>query len=210
VGLTLPREVNFDDLGLAVAVAQDHVDGTVLMVAFMNQEALSLTLATGEAHFWSRSRQRLWRKGETSGAVLHVTQIQVDCDSDAILLSVRPDGPTCHLGRRSCFVEPAVLVDQLQATLDDRREQRPAASYTTELFQVGAPAISRKIGEEATEVILAAYEGDQDHLVAEVADLWFHTMVLLVSRKLRISDVLGELARRRGAPGRGHGSGSAG
>jgi phosphoribosyl-ATP pyrophosphohydrolase/phosphoribosyl-AMP cyclohydrolase len=210
VSLTLPREVNFDDHGLAVAVAQDRVTGTVLMVAFMNQEALSLTLETKEAHFWSRSRQRLWRKGETSGSVLHVSQVQVDCDSDAILLSVLPDGPACHLGRRSCFAEPAVLVDQLQATLDDRREQQPPGSYTNELLQGGVPAISRKIGEEATEVIVAAYEDDRDHVIAEVADLWFHTMVLLVSRKLSIADVLGELASRRGGPRRSRPSDPAG
>ena len=200
--LTMPANVRFDDRGLVVAVAQDWATGTVLMVAFMDLEALEYTVATGEAHFWSRSRQRLWRKGETSGAVLVVERLQVDCDRDTVLLSVRPQGPTCHLGRQSCFAEPATLFDHLQATLEHRREDPPADSYSAELLLGGAPAICRKVGEEATEVILAAHQDAPQELAAEIADLWFHTLVLLVAKGLRSDDVLHELADRVGRPRR--------
>lgn len=188
--------------GLIPAVVQDAVTGTVLMVAYMNQEALRLTLETGTAHFWSRSRGRLWRKGETSGATLAVESIQEDCDSDTLLLSVVPAGPTCHLGRPSCFPLPAFLLDQLEETVTQRHADAPADSYTAKLLADGASGICRKVGEEAIEVILAAHENDQSHLVAEVADLWFHTMVLLRARGLRTDEVLAELKRRQGKPPR--------
>ena len=202
MSLTFPAEARFDDQGLLVAVAQDWATGTVLMIAFMDRQALERTVETGEAHFWSRSRLRLWHKGETSGAVLEVERLQLDCDGDTVLLSVHPKGPTCHLGRRSCFAEPAILVDQLQATLESRREARPEGSYTAELLSGGLAVICRKVGEEATEVILAAHQDDRQQLVAEVADLWFHTLLLLVSEGLKVDDVLGELAARVGRPRR--------
>ena len=203
MSLAIPAAVRFDDAGLVTAIAQDERTGTVLMVAYMDQAALARTAETGQAHFWSRSRRRQWRKGETSGHVLEVSSIQADCDGDALLLAVRPQGPTCHLGRRSCFPEAAAVLDELDDTLQARQRQAPPGSYTAALLQAGVPGICRKVGEEATEVILAAYETDPDHLVAEVADLWFHTMVLLTSRGRDGRAVLEELTRRRRGPAGG-------
>ena len=191
-----PTALTFDQNGLIVTIAQDAATGTVLMVAYMDRDALGRTVQTGQAHFWSRSRQALWHKGETSGNVLEVEAIQGDCDGDALLLSVRPTGPACHTGARSCFTKPATLIDSLEATIHDRNLNRPSGSYSTTLFAGGRPAMLRKIGEEATEVIVAAdHEGD-DALTREVADLWFHSMLLLEERGLSASSVLRELRRR--------------
>jgi phosphoribosyl-ATP pyrophosphohydrolase/phosphoribosyl-AMP cyclohydrolase len=189
--------LTFDQHGLIVAIAQDAATGTVVMVAYMNRDALTRTVETGEAHFWSRSRQSLWRKGETSGNMLHVESIQADCDGDALLLSVRPSGPVCHTGQRSCFSAPAMLLDQLQATIHDRNVARPPGSYTAQLLEGGRPQILRKLGEEAIEVIIAADHESDEALVHEVADLWYHAMVLLEERGLDASAVLRELAGRR-------------
>jgi phosphoribosyl-AMP cyclohydrolase / phosphoribosyl-ATP pyrophosphohydrolase len=193
-----PAALKFDENGLIVAIAQDAAAGTVLMVAYMDREALARTVETGEAHFWSRSRKSLWKKGETSGNLLRVESIQADCDGDALLLSVRPAGPACHTGNRSCFAEPAILLDQLQATIADRKATRPAGSYTAQLFDGGRPAILRKLGEEAIEVLVAADHESDDALVHEVADLWYHAMVLLEERGINSGAVLRELADRRG------------
>jgi len=193
-----PAALKFDENGLIVAIAQDAAAGTVLMVAYMDREALAHTVETGEAHFWSRSRKSLWKKGETSGNLLRVESIQADCDGDALLLSVRPAGPACHTGNRSCFAEPAILLDQLQATITDRKATRPAGSYTAQLFDGGRPAILRKLGEEAIEVLVAADHESDDALVHEVADLWYHAMVLLEERGINSGAVLRELADRRG------------
>ena len=193
-----PATLTFDANGLIVAVAQDAATGTVLMVAYMNLATLARTVETGEAHFWSRSRGSVWRKGEVSGNVLAVEAIQADCDGDAILLSVRPAGPACHTGQRSCFSAPAILLDQLHATIHERNLSRPAGSYTTKLLEAGRAQILRKVGEEAVEVIVAADHESDDKLVREVADLWYHTLVLLEERGLNSSAVLGELAARRG------------
>jgi phosphoribosyl-AMP cyclohydrolase / phosphoribosyl-ATP pyrophosphohydrolase len=193
-----PSTLHFDEHGLIVAVAQDLATGTVLMVAYMDREALSLTGETGDAHFWSRSRQRLWRKGETSGNVLHVEGIQADCDGDALLLSVHPSGPVCHTGQRSCFSAPAILLDQLQATIHERNVSRPADSYTAQLLEAGRAQILRKVGEEAIEVIVAADHESDAALTREIADLWYHAMVLLEERGLDATAVLRELANRRG------------
>jgi phosphoribosyl-ATP pyrophosphohydrolase/phosphoribosyl-AMP cyclohydrolase len=190
--------LHFDEQGLIVAVAQDRATGTVLMVAYMDREALRLTAETGDAHFWSRSRQRQWRKGETSGNLLHVEAIQADCDGDALLVSVHPSGPACHTGQRSCFSAPAILLDQLQATIHDRNALRPAGSYTAQLLKAGRAQILRKVGEEAIEVIVAADHESDDALVREIADLWYHAMVLLEERGLDSTAVLRELAHRRG------------
>lgn len=195
-------ELRFGADGLLVAVAQDVPTGAVLMVAYMNRDAVERTLALGEAHFWSRSRNRLWRKGEESGNVLHVESVQVDCDGDALLLGVHAGGPACHTGQRSCFGAAVPVVDQLDATLRDRRARRPEGSYASALFHEGRAAILRKVGEEAVEVLLAGPEAGDDALVREVADLWFHTLVLLADRGLGAADVLKELALRRGAPHR--------
>ena len=188
--------LTFDEHGLIVAVVQDGATGTVLMVAYMDREALARTVDSGEAHFWSRSRQALWHKGETSGNVLQVEEIQADCDGDALLLSVHPSGPACHTGQRSCFPRPATILDQLDTTLRERQAQRPAGSYSARLFDGGRPAILRKVGEESVEVLLAgAGEGDEA-LTNEVADLWFHTSVLLRERGLSLDEVLRVLSQR--------------
>jgi phosphoribosyl-AMP cyclohydrolase / phosphoribosyl-ATP pyrophosphohydrolase len=193
-----PAVLTFDNSGLIVAIAQDSATGTVLMAAYMDREALARTVETGEAHFWSRSRRALWKKGETSGNVLSVDSIQADCDGDALLLGVRPSGPACHTGARACFAEPAILLDQLQATIHDRNLSRPAGSYTAQLLDQGRAQILRKVGEEAIEVIVAADHENGEALVREVADLWYHAMVLLEERGIDASAVLRELAVRRG------------
>lgn len=193
-----PATLKFDGRGLIVAIAQDVATGTVLMVAYMDREALARTAETGEAHFWSRSRRALWKKGESSGNVLHVDSIQADCDGDALLLSVRPSGPACHTGARACFTEPAILLDQLQATIHDRNLSRPTGSYTAQLLDQGRAQILRKVGEEAIEVIVAAEHESSDALVREVADLWYHCMVLLEERGLDAKAVFRELRVRRG------------
>ena len=192
--------LTFDERGLIVAVAQDAVSGTVLMVAYMDREALDRTIESGEAHFWSRSRQTLWRKGETSGNVLHVESIQPDCDADALLLSVHPTGPACHTGRRACFAQPVTALDQLDAVLKDREARRPSGSYSAELFEAGRSAILRKVGEESIEVLLAGAQESDEALAGEVADLWFHTAVLLRARGLSPDAVLRVLAQRRRPP----------
>jgi phosphoribosyl-ATP pyrophosphohydrolase/phosphoribosyl-AMP cyclohydrolase len=193
--------LTFDERGLIVAVAQDAMGGTVLMVAYMDREALGRTIESGEAHFWSRSRQSPWHKGATSGNVLHVEEIQADCDADALLLSVHPSGPACHTGQRSCFAEPVTILDQLDATLREREAQRPPGSYTATLFEGGRAAILRKVGEESVEVLLAGGQESDEALTNEVADLWFHTAVLLRERGLSPDAVLRVLSRRRrGAP----------
>jgi len=189
--------LTFDERGLIVAVVQDGATGTVLMVAYMDREALARTVVSGEAHFWSRSRQAPWHKGATSGSVLHVEDIQTDCDGDALLLSVHPSGPACHTGQRSCFAEPATILDQLDATLRDREAQRPVGSYSAKLFEDGRAAILRKVGEESVEVLLAGAQESDEALTNEVADLWFHTVVLLRERGLSLAAVLDVLAQRR-------------
>jgi phosphoribosyl-ATP pyrophosphohydrolase/phosphoribosyl-AMP cyclohydrolase len=193
--------LTFDERGLIVAVAQDRATGTVLMVAYMDPEALARTVDSGEAHFWSRSREAPWHKGATSGNVLHVEEIQADCDADALLLSVHPTGPACHTGQRSCFAEPVTILDQLDATLRDREAQRPAGSYSAKLFDGGRAAILRKVGEESVEVLLAGAGESDEALTNEVADLWFHTSVLLRGRGISVDDVLEVLTQRhRAAP----------
>jgi len=192
-----PATLTFDAGGLVIAIAQDAATGTVLMVAYMDREALARTVETGEAHLWSRSRQVLWKKGETSGNVLQVESIQADCDGDALLLSVRPTGPACHTGNRSCFAEPAILLDQLEATIHNRKATRPAGSYAAQLFDGGRAAILRKVGEEAIEVLVAADHENDEALIHEVADLWFHSMLLLEERGLNTTSVAHELKRRQ-------------
>jgi len=171
----------------------------VLMLAYVDAEAMEATTRTGEAHFHSRSRGRLWRKGETSGNVLRVVDIRADCDGDALLLAVHPSGPACHTGSRACFAEPGTVLDGLDTTLRTRKATRPAGSYTAELFTRGREAILRKVGEEAVEVLLAGSAESDVALVGEVADLWFHSLVLLADRGLGPADVLQVLARRRAA-----------
>lgn len=195
-----PPALTYDAQGLVVAVAQESATGTVLMIAYMDREAVARTLETREVHFWSRSRQAPWHKGETSGNVLHVEGIQADCDADALLLSVHADGPACHTGSRSCFKEPATLLDSLDATLRDRKTRRPAGSYSATLFDAGRPAILRKLGEEAVETLLAGAQESDDAVLHEVADLWFHSLLLLAERGLDGAAVLRLLEHRHRGP----------
>ncbi|HHC07482.1 MAG TPA: bifunctional phosphoribosyl-AMP cyclohydrolase/phosphoribosyl-ATP diphosphatase HisIE [Actinobacteria bacterium] len=197
-----PEAVRFDERGLVPAVVQDADDATVLMVGWMDRAALDRTLATGEVHFWSRSRRRLWKKGETSGHVLHVVDVGVDCDADTLLVRARPEGPTCHTGSRSCFTtaSPGVLAE-LWSTILDRKATSPDGSYTARLLDGGVDRVGRKVVEEATEVLLAAKDhvhgGPDRRIVEEAADLLYHLLVLLASRDVDLEEVLAELSRRR-------------
>jgi phosphoribosyl-ATP pyrophosphohydrolase/phosphoribosyl-AMP cyclohydrolase len=195
----------FDERGLIPAVVQEAETGEVLMVAWMNQEAFDATLRTGLAHFWSRSRGQLWQKGETSGHVQHVQGVYVDCDADVVLVQVHQEGVACHTGRRTCFFTAVTgaaaagnMLERLERVVQDRKAAPPAGSYVAGLLARGEAAIARKVGEEAVEVITAALGGEGDRrLVEEVADLWFHTVVLLGARGIPLRDVLEELARRQ-------------
>ncbi|HET9437284.1 MAG TPA: bifunctional phosphoribosyl-AMP cyclohydrolase/phosphoribosyl-ATP diphosphatase HisIE [Gaiellaceae bacterium] len=175
---------------LTPAIVQDAGSGRVLMLAWMDEEALRLTRETGEAHFFSRSRERLWRKGETSGNTLAVEDLRDDCDGDAILLRVRPAGPTCHTGAVSCFAQ------WLWRRVAERAKERPEGSYVVSLLDAGPAAAARKVGEEGLEVALAGAGESDERLVSELADLWFHSYVLLAARGLDPSLVEDELVRR--------------
>jgi phosphoribosyl-AMP cyclohydrolase / phosphoribosyl-ATP pyrophosphohydrolase len=175
---------------LRAAIVQDVDTRDVLMLAWMDDEALRLTRETGEAHFFSRSRQRLWRKGETSGNTLAVEELRDDCDGDAILLRVRPNGPACHTGSESCFAP------WLWRVVAERAATRPEGSYVARLLDEGVPGCAQKVGEEGVEVALAAVGEDDERLVSELADLWFHSYVLLAARGLDPAAVERELQRR--------------
>ncbi len=210
--MSLQTELKWDAQGLITAVAQETATGEVLMVAWMDREALAKTLETGLAHYWSRSRGALWRKGETSGHTQHVDGVYADCDRDTLLVQVHQDGVACHTGARTCFFSrlaggaapapagagPAML-EVLERVLQSRKVERPAGSYTAGLFERGETQICRKIGEEATEVVTAALGGEGDpRVVSEIADLWFHTMVLLAARGIPLRRIFAELAARHG------------
>lgn len=175
---------------LRAAIVQDASSGRVLMLGWMDEEALRRTRETGEAHFFSRSRQRLWRKGETSGNTLAVEELREDCDGDAILLRVHPAGPVCHTGSLSCFAP------WLWQRVAERAQKRPEGSYVARLVEAGPALAARKVGEEGLEVALAGQAESDERLVAEIADLWFHTYVLLAARGLDPSAVEDELRRR--------------
>jgi phosphoribosyl-AMP cyclohydrolase / phosphoribosyl-ATP pyrophosphohydrolase len=188
--------------GLIPAVVQDARTREVLTVAYMNREALQLTLEQRETYFWSRSRQRLWHKGETSGNSQIVVKVSLDCDQDTVLVEVEPRGPACHTGAYSCFgAEPEIegILQELYAVIEQRKEQRPEGSYTTYLFNSGLDKILKKVGEEATETIVAAKNTD-GRLVSETADLIYHLLVLLVERGVTVDEVLRELKGRRNSP----------
>ena len=210
-------DLRFDSEGLIPAVVQEAATGEVLMVAWMNAEALGRTLTERRTHFWSRSRQAVWRKGDTSGHVQHVEAVYADCDRDTLLVLVHQDGVACHTGSRSCFVAPLEALeprggppmtdwsettgalDTLDRVIQSRRLAPSEGSYVARLLAGGDTRVTRKIGEEAAEVIAAALIESPDRLVAEVADLWFHTLVLLGARGLSSRPVLAELARRHHA-----------
>lgn len=218
----LLTKLTFDAQGLIPAIIQDDANADVLMVAYMNREAVERTLASGLTHFYSRSRQRVWQKGETSGHVQRVRSLHLDCDADALLIRVEQVVAACHTGNRSCFFtrveaggglveegqarfDPAVVYGGIAAVLRrvfaavrDRKAAAPAGSYVGDLFAGGRERILKKIGEETTEVLLAAQGGDREAIRYEVADLWFHTLVLLAECDLTLEDLATELARREG------------
>lgn len=190
------------DHGLLPVIVQDAADGTVLMLGWANDEALAATERTAEAHFWSRSRDRLWRKGETSGNTMRVIEIGTDCDADAILYRVRPSGPACHTGTRTCFGEAARTggLRELEATIKARRGADPAASYTARILSGGPRRPAEKVVEEAGEVAAASLAGTDDELAAEAADLLYHLLVVLAARDVPLDRVLGVLDGRRSPP----------
>jgi phosphoribosyl-AMP cyclohydrolase / phosphoribosyl-ATP pyrophosphohydrolase len=203
-----PATLRFDEQGLLPVVVQDVASGAVLMLAWADRAAVERTLATGQAHFWSRSRRALWKKGETSGNVLEVVDLTADCDGDALLVRARPAGPTCHRGTRSCFEpNPARLeLGWLAAALAERRGTDPALSYTARLLAQGIERVAQKVGEEGIETALAAVAGVAEGLpparraalVGEAADLLYHLLVLLLAAGVEPEEVAAELLRRAG------------
>lgn len=212
-----PAEVQWDERGLAPAVVSDARSGAVLMLGWMNAEALERTRETGLVHFYSRSRQTLWQKGETSGNVLRVREIRLDCDSDALLVVADPAGPTCHTGARSCFFRrdaggawaedggpagaPAAVVDRLEQILESRKSADPGKSYTASLLQGGIDRVIGKIDEEEQELVDELRSATHDKIVHESADLLFHVLVGLVARGVSAGEVWRELERRFGVSG---------
>jgi phosphoribosyl-ATP pyrophosphohydrolase/phosphoribosyl-AMP cyclohydrolase len=183
---------------LTPAIIQDARTGEVLTLAYMNDEAMAKTRETGETWLWSRSRNELWHKGATSGNTQRVVAISDDCDNDALVISVIPNGPACHTGARSCFTGvPPRTLDGLMNVLRDRREKRPEGSYTAKLFTEGRGRIAKKIGEEATEVVIAALSETRERLVSEIADLVFHVSVLMADEGIDWAEIEGELERRK-------------
>lgn len=214
---TTGDQLKFDQQGLLPAIVQDWLDGTVLMLGYMNQEALVKTLATRKVHFWSRSRNKLWEKGETSGHTLSVRELFVDCDRDTILVKAQPLGPTCHTGERACFFSrvdelgeivgscsedaSGGVLDGVLRTILARRANPRAGSYTTKLFEGGQDKILKKVAEEAGEVLLASKGGKREEIVYEVADLFFHTLMVLGYHGLSLQEIYEELGRRVGKSG---------
>ena len=198
-------ELKFDEHGLIPAVVQAAETGEVLMVAWMDRAAVLSTLQSGLTHFWSRSRQAPWRKGETSGHSQHVQGVHADCDADVLLVQVHQEGVACHTGARSCFFNTlqgggppaASMLERIERIVHDRKTSPTSGSYVAGLLAKGEAAVCRKIGEEAVEVVTAALGGEGDtRVVEEVADLWFHTLVLLGERGIAVGAVMDELARR--------------
>lgn len=214
-------ELKFDSQGLIPAVLQDAETREVLMVAYMNRESVRRTLESGDAWFWSRSRQELWHKGETSGNYQRVVRARADCDADTLLLEVNPDGPACHTGATSCFFEEideprdagaesvgaatatadgpsgAAVIEELAGVIAERHAAMPEGSYVAGLLKAGIDRVAKKVGEEAAETIIAGKNGSHDEIVWEVADLWFHSLILLEATGVPVGDVFAELARRR-------------
>ena len=196
--------LKFDEKGLIPAVVVDALSKKVLTVAYMNRESLEISMKEGKTCFWSRSRQELWRKGETSGNFQHIVSITADCDRDALTVEVLKDGPACHLGTESCFNETVYQseenhgfsIDGLMELLEGRKADKPEGSYTTYLFEKGLDKILKKVGEESTEVIIAAMAEDKKETIYEIADLAYHVLVLMVEAGISLEDVRKELASR--------------
>jgi phosphoribosyl-ATP pyrophosphohydrolase/phosphoribosyl-AMP cyclohydrolase len=195
-------KIDFEKMGgLVPAIIQDADTKNVLMLGFMNEEAYKKTLETRHVTFWSRTRQTLWTKGETSGHFLNLVDIKIDCDNDTLLVRVNPIGPTCHTGTDTCWGEdnernPLLFLSELQSFIDKRKQEMPEGSYTTSLFNKGINKIAQKVGEEALETVIEATNGTSDHLVYEASDLLYHLLVMLTEKGLRIEDVASELQKR--------------
>ncbi len=207
MSLSLPLEqIRYNEQGLVPAIAQDYLDGTILMLAWMNDASLAKTLETGEAWYWSRSRQELWHKGATSGHLQKVQQIRYDCDSDAILLTIEQVGDiACHTGERSCFHRldegksspPGDILSELFKVICDRREHPQENSYTCKLLAKGDNSILKKIGEESAEVVMACKDNQREAIASEVADLFYHTLVALAHHHVDLREVYKKLHERR-------------
>ena len=212
------QELKYDDNGLIPAIIQNDENGEILMMAYMNADSLRMTVEKGFTHFWSRSRKKFWMKGETSGHVQEVRKIFYDCDRDTLLIRVDQKGPgACHTGHRSCFyttidgIETAGevfsadeaygrqhVLERLATVIHDRKSNPKEDSYVSGLFRKGPETLLKKVGEEATEAVVAAARGERGRFVEEMADLWFHTMVLMEDQGVSISEIFAELERRRG------------
>jgi len=203
------NKLKFDERGLIPAIVQHVRTREVLTLAYMNAESLARTVETKETWFWSRSRNKLWHKGETSGNTQRVVELLPDCDGDALVVLVDPAGPACHTGAQSCFDVGSTyqltttdqLLDRLYILVQEREKNRPAGSYTSYLFNEGLDKILKKLGEESTETIVAAKNDEDERLIAEVADLVYHLIVLLVARGISLDQIRAELVRRRTAGG---------
>jgi phosphoribosyl-ATP pyrophosphohydrolase/phosphoribosyl-AMP cyclohydrolase len=204
--VSLP-ELKYDAAGLIPAVVCDCRTGAVLMVAYMNSESLAMTMESGYTHFWSRSRQKFWKKGETSGHLQRIREIRTDCDRDTLLVQVEQTGPACHTGSYSCFFRPiredreggpegSSIIEAVYRVVLDRKHRRPEGSYVAGLMEGGREKILAKVLEEAGEVAEASREGSREEIVHEVADLWFHTLVLLGEHDIAPSDIFSELSSR--------------
>ncbi len=197
---------NFNELdfeknkdGLIPAIIQDNLTQRVLMLGYMSKGSLALSMESGVVTFYSRSRQKLWTKGETSGNFLKIKSVDVDCDGDTLLIKVEPVGPVCHKGTTSCFGDENSegFIRQLAKTIEDRHKEMPDGSYTTTLFNEGVAKIAQKVGEEAVETVIEALKGDKKRLIYEISDLVYHLLVLMENEKIPISDIEGELMRRK-------------
>ncbi|WP_163099128.1 bifunctional phosphoribosyl-AMP cyclohydrolase/phosphoribosyl-ATP diphosphatase HisIE [Peribacillus alkalitolerans] len=200
------KEIKYDEKGLIPAIVQDATTKEVLTLAYMNEESLQKSIETGETWFYSRSRQELWHKGGTSGNTQQIVSMELDCDKDAIVVGVIPNGPACHNGTASCFTEAiytgdgeqvdVTFLNRLEQLISEREKERPEGSYTTYLFEKGVDKILKKVGEEAAEVIIAAKNRDQEELKWETADLFYHVMVLLREQGLPLQEVMEVLKKR--------------
>lgn len=187
--------------GLIPAIIQDADTRQVLMLGYMNKEAYEITINTGKVTFWSRSRQTIWTKGETSGNYLHVVDIKNDCDQDTLLIRVHPEGPVCHTGTDTCWGEnneanPLLFLSQLQDFIEQRHKEMPEGSYTTSLFKDGLNRMAQKVGEEALELVIEAVNGTNDRMIYEGSDMLYHLIVLLTSKGMRIEQIAAELMER--------------
>ncbi len=198
------RALRFDENGLIPAIVQDHYTKQVLTLAYMNAETLALTIAEGRTVFWSRSRQEIWRKGESSGNVQRVVSITADCDKDALVVEVVKSGPACHTGAESCFFDPVYVSDELKqftwqglyALIEGRKTDPQQGSYTSYLFDKGLEKILKKVGEESTEVIIAGAKRDVAETIYEISDLAYHVLVLMIELGISVEDITRELEKR--------------